>query len=807
MSTSNRLKNMVILKLIIMFLFSGGFSMTTTSIPIVSLEIDPPNKPFCYPIFPTNQLSLKDTREVTQILPEGWLYNGYATLLFMGGEGLNPLCQRVRQIEPLGIPVHHWTIEQDDITYKFTVFCWKSPGEESILLNWVNVEVNNATANKKKAIFAIGSAIQSGSRHLRRIKKTEFKPERRYSWGKKGEAIWDDDVIFFADLSQDVKLMATREQDYTTSFTARDFYILEQTPVLIARYEFNLKPTESKNLRFIFPSEPIPQNRKELLDSIHRLSFEKEIASARQYWYQWQNHGLQINLPEQKIVNLFYASRAYDLMSCEQRDGDFVQTVNKLHYNNFWLRDGAFFARSYDIQGFHKVAEDILRYFLKFQNEEGNFLSQSGQLDGFGQALWALGQHYFITRDPEWLKLIYPRCLRAIDWLKKVRSNDEMGLLPPTDAMDNELLKGRYTGHNFWALLGLRTVAKLADAVGDKSTAQELWQIYAEYREHFLKLLDKRVEKCGYIPPGMDVESGEKIQLWGQVYISGQDWGNLIGFYPSEVLRPDDERIIKTVNYVRTHKYAEGLMTWSEKLHLYLTEYVTQTDLARGEQADALRDLYSMAMHTTSEDAGWEFGVVPWRNRDFGHNYSPHGWFAAKYCILLRNCFVREEGDDLHLCSLLSPAWLVPEKPIEVKNAPTDFGLIKFLRVTTTNAGLNINWEPRFHTPPAHIYIHIPEFLEVNEVKVGDKPLSLSGKRIEITPNMHKITIIGKMKKDFSPASLEEVMQRWRSDWQSHFDREAKNTQNIIRKFPEPRFLTPAERKSRFPAPEQPEAK
>ncbi|MCD6385045.1 hypothetical protein J7M23_04630 [Candidatus Sumerlaeota bacterium] len=781
--------------------------MTTTSVPVVSLEIDPQDKPFCYPLFPTNQLSLKDTREVTQILPEGWLYNGYATLLFMGGKELHPLCQRVRQIEPGGIPIHHWTIEKDGISYKFTVFCWKSPGKESALLNWVNVEVKNVTTSGKEAVFGVGSAIRAGSRHLRRIKKTSFRPERHYSWGKKGEAIWDDNVIYFADLSQSARLMATREQNYTTPFTARELYVLEQTPVLIARYEFKLKPGESKNLRFIFPSQPVPITRKKFINSIYQLSFDQEIASARRYWRRWLTQGLQLNLPEEKIVNLFYASRAYDLMSCERRNGDFVQTVNKLHYNNFWLRDGAFIARSYDLQGLHKVAEDILRYFLKFQNENGNFLSQSGQLDGFGQTLWALGQHYFITRDQNWLKFIYPRCLRAIDWLKETRNNDEMGLLPPTDAMDNELLKGRYTGHNFWALLGLRTVARLADAIGDKPRAKELWQMYDEYKRHFLKLLDKRIEKCGYIPPGMDVDGGEKIELWGYVYISGQDWGNLIGFYPTEVLRPDDERIIKTVKHVRAHKYAEGLMTWSGKLHLYLTEYVAETDLARGEQADALRDLYSMALHTTSEDAGWEFGVVPWKNRDFGHNYSPHGWFAAKFCTLLRNCFIREDGADLHLCSLISPAWLVPEKPIEVKNAPTDFGLVKLLRIITTPSGLIIKWEPRFHTLPAHIYIHIPRFYEVSEVKCGEKRLSRSGERIEITPKMHEITLIGKRKKDFSPASLEEVFHWWRAEWQRHFAEEAKKSQNIIREFPQPRFLTPAERKSRFPVKKQPEAK
>ncbi len=50
---------------------------------------------------------------------------------------------------------------------------------------------------------------------------------------------------------------------------------------------------------------------------------------------------MSIDLPEQKAVDTFYASLVYDLIARDHIGPDYIQTVNKLHYHTFYLRDSA----------------------------------------------------------------------------------------------------------------------------------------------------------------------------------------------------------------------------------------------------------------------------------------------------------------------------------------------------------------------------------------------------------------------------------------------------------------------------------
>ena len=61
---------------------------------------------------------------------------------------------------------------------------------------------------------------------------------------------------------------------------------------------------------------------------------------------------MQLQLPEQKPVDTFYANLIYDLIARDRIGDDYIQTVNKLHYHSFFLRDGADIVHSYDVTGY-----------------------------------------------------------------------------------------------------------------------------------------------------------------------------------------------------------------------------------------------------------------------------------------------------------------------------------------------------------------------------------------------------------------------------------------------------------------------
>jgi len=355
----------------------------------------------------------------------------------------------------------------------------------------------------------------------------------------------------------------------------------------------------------------------------------------------------------------------------------------------------------------------------------------------------ALGQHFKITRNLEWAKRVYPKVARAVRGVLSATERDEMGVSPPSWAYDNELIEGRYTGHNFWNIVGIRDCIFMAKALGRGEDVAEFTKRLEAYEERFLKVLEEVTRKTGgYIPPGLDAPDG-------------CDWGNLLFCYPTGghpcdgVLDPWDPRAVKTLQLMRERKYREGLMTYgrglspSDTLHHYLTMKATESFVLQGSQREALEDFYSILAHTGSTHEGFE--MANWRTRDYDGNFPPHGWFAAKFLLLLRDMLVREWRGKLHLFSVLSPAWLVPGGRIEVRGAPTDYGKLTVLAKVLPE-GLDVSLEANFWEEPEGIVVHCPWFVEVEGAEADGQrlePKSWRGKGqiLEVPPSTRRIRI------------------------------------------------------------------
>ena len=139
-----------------------------------------------------------------------------------------------------------------------------------------------------------------------------------------------------------------------------------------------------------------------------------------------------------------------------------MRTINQLHYHGFYLRDSADFVRMYYTSGYPKIARGAANFFAMKQQADGNFLSQPGQYDGWGQTLWTYGEHYRMTHDKAFAAEVYPRVVRAVDWMEKAVAADPLHLVPATDVRDNEFVPGHLTGYNFLALDGLQAAVLFA---------------------------------------------------------------------------------------------------------------------------------------------------------------------------------------------------------------------------------------------------------------------------------------------------------------------------------------------------------
>src|ERR1035441_3294311 len=137
----------------------------------------------------------------------------------------------------------------------------------------------------------------------------------------------------------------------------------------------------------------VPTADATAIAALHHAAFEPAKAQVIAFWKKILAEGMQIALPEPKAIDTFNASLIYDLIARDHIGEDYIQTVNKLHYHSFYLRDGADIVHSYDVTGYPQIAKQDLDFFAKSQKPDGNFLSQEQQYDGWGEADRGYSQH------------------------------------------------------------------------------------------------------------------------------------------------------------------------------------------------------------------------------------------------------------------------------------------------------------------------------------------------------------------------------------------------------------------------------
>jgi hypothetical protein len=347
---------------------------------------------------------------------------------------------------------------------------------------------------------------------------------------------------------------------------------------------------------------------------------------------------------------------------------------------------------------------------------------------------------------------------RAFDWLSKARRRDPYRLIPVTTPGDNEDITGHVTGHNFWALVGLKNLIAMAQGLGKHEDVRAYAHEYEDLRSALLERVNCMLPMTGgAIPPGLDT-------------LGGQDWGNMLSVYPEQILDPFDPLVTATLRATRA-KYPEGIMTYGSGryLHHYLTMKNTETEIIRGEQQNALEEFYAVLLHTGSTHTGFEFYILPWGSRDFGMNLAPHGWFSAEFRALVRNMLVREEKNTLHLFSVLSPEWVKPGKTISLRRAPTDFGGVDAL-LRCGRGSATLTFEPRWRERPDTLVVHVPWFMELQQASADGSPATFSAGRILCGPDIRQLDIVWRPRAAGTIQSYDASVRQYKAEYRRKYE-------------------------------------
>jgi hypothetical protein len=740
--------------------------------------------PFSYFSKPTDEIGAMYAPSAAELTPEGFLYTGFGELMFFVGPEQTPISARIRTLEDGYLPVFSYTVVNSGIEYRFRVFAASvGGGEGTTTVNFVRVTMINSGDTSRVAFLTSGiryQAVQTtdkpigDNRFVRPIPATgvgQFHQpgepfSKQWIYSQSGTAfLRDARVLYLFPRQPEPKLSLTLRSHYNRVQQLKPTVLDVQptTPTDVAAFTVLLGPGKSMTLDFKMPLEPVRMNTPEF-NALDEADFDHAHAEVTSVWKKVVGRGMSIQLAESKVTDTFNASLVYCLMALNSVDGQVVQTVNQFQYHRFYLRDSTDLVRMYDATGYSDIANQVLPLFFSMQQNDGNFLSQPGQYDGWGEALWSFGDHFKRTHDLAFAQKVFPMIVRAVDWLEKARTTDPLHIMPMSDVKDNEYVAAHLVGYNFLALDGLKAAISIASATGHQKDAQRFQSIYEDYRSCFFKLLDRATQsEAGYIPPALDGGTSK-----------GTDWGNLLSVTPEPVLDAHDSRVTATLRHVQAN-YQEGIATYTEPadgqyLHHYLTIKNTLTEIVRGEQQQAIREFYAELLHTSSTHAGFEYAIRPWGSRDFEGNLAPHGWFAADYRNLLRNMMLREEGDDLHLFSAVSPEWIGTGKSIRIERAPSTFGVMDFLLDMPAEDSAVLTLKTSFPHPPRKMILHLPWFMDVTSVLADGVSLHVTGDAIELPSTARRVLLHWKRRKGASEMSYDRTVQSYKAEYRKRYE-------------------------------------
>ena len=461
---------------------------------------------------------------------------------------------------------------------------------------------------------------------------------------------------------------------------------------LVARCSARLSPGGRCHWDFQLPLYPVaPALRGVVAGTAH----ESVASDSRRFWRGWLARATGLETPD-TLTNLVWRASLVTLVTSQERDrGLWVPLGSPLQYRDVWLRDGARTVRALAVAGLTDMARDDARTLARFQLPYGVFLSQRGQLDGTGQALWAFEQAASLPPSAAVAREFLPAAERGLRWVRRQRGNTislrlpTAGLLPYADPHDGELVRASLVGNDAWALAGCRAVAALARLAGDDSLRREASEVGADYDATILRAL--AATHHADIPPS-----------WQG---AGRDWGNVVLGYPTFVVPADDPRLAALARRMHARAAPTGLVCYGpdDSLHTYLGADLAQSALLAGHPDEARAYLAGLLEHSSSTLGQAE---IVHRGGGFGLNLPPHGTAAATLVDLLRNMLVSDVRDTLELALGAPLEWW---RGTRLERAPTRFGMMDVRLDQPAADRLRV----RISSSPAFLRVHAPDGVRI----------------------------------------------------------------------------------------------
>ncbi len=533
----------------------------------------------------------------------------------------------------------------------------------------------------------------------------------------------------------------------------------------------------------------IPRLSAEERNRLAALDGDAERSRVVNYWREVTAHSVPFDIPEKRFVSFARAVIPHIRISAtkDPKSGLYMVPAASYVYPVF-ANEAVFQCVMLDALGNHQLAAEYLETFIRLQGSKpfaGTFTGDQrdvyhgARVDAdydytafeynldHGTVLWALAEHYFFTRDKEWLGRLAPSMVRAADWIVEQRKLTkvldggekvpEYGLLPAGHLEDNADW-GHWFSVNAFAAAGMARLAQALEDIGD-SRASRIAQEAAAYRQDLRAAVVQAARRAPVIRlrdntyvPYVPTRAYQRIRLFGPLRVA------YYSRYPKNVLPTYRLSATREILYgpmillsLDVFHSDEPLADWvlddwednatmSTSLGLFVHGWVddeywfsrggmvfqanlqnpTLVYLRRHEIPAALRNLYNDFVACYYPD-------VNVFTEEFRQWRSPSGPFykipdEAKFVNQVRNLLVREDGDTLWLAAGVPRRWLAPGEKIELREAPTYFGPVSY-RLEASAAGVEARVELPARNPftTAWLVVRSPGSKHIHAVEIDGK--------------------------------------------------------------------------------------
>ena len=468
---------------------------------------------------------------------------------------------------------------------------------------------------------------------------------------------------------------------------------------------FDLKPNEMREMTI---SVPLKKN--------HAIApAESPEFIPAQKWEDLLGGLCQLDIPDKQFQFLYDAAiRSLVLHSpLDVYPGPYT-------YKRFWFRDAAFMLHAMLCVGMEERVKKVIDRFPIRQTAGGYFLSQDGEWDSNGEALWIMRRFCELTGkepDPKWKVTIY----KAAAWLraKRIHKKDSPyhGLLPIGFSAEHLGPNDYYYWDDFWGVAGLRASAYFAERFGEKDLAD----VFLSEAADFFRCIEKSLETTDKQTQGKFMPASPHRRMDAGAI------GSLVAGYPLKQFGARQPRLFNTAELLFEKCFIQGGF-YQEISHsginVYLTLHVAQIFLRAGDPRyfELMKTIASLASSTGQ----WPEAIHP-RTKGGCMGDGQHLWAAAEWILMIRNCFVMEEEEEgkLILCSGVPLSWIKEGPGVSFGPTNTSFGPVN-VQVKVREGKVCVQWSGQWRDGKEPVIeVRLPTFVPVL-AKPGENNLKVS---------------------------------------------------------------------------------